>query len=315
MRSRAPDAALAALATMVAAWPLSTLLEQSTWVRSALLLVAAVALGGIGARLLGLRGWQVVAGQLTVLVLTAGGLYGRGHLWHGLPTFDTARILARPHRPGDAPIQSYSAPAPTTRGITVLVGCSLALVALLVDYLAVTRCLPSLAGLPLMATFLGAAANSGGSPTPCSSSRLQCSARDGGQAGVVPAAPVEHDRRHTGTPVRDPADATAVSSYVTVARSLGAVALVLAVALPVALPHLPTRFLGATRAAPRPAVARLGFSQSLNLAADLTNRNTVPALLNLPTLPPSPPPLTLTRRGGGDGSLVRKVRTGTVCGW
>ena len=48
VRSRAPDAALAALATLVAAWPLSTLLEQSSWVRSALLLVAAVALGGSG---------------------------------------------------------------------------------------------------------------------------------------------------------------------------------------------------------------------------------------------------------------------------
>ena len=48
----------------------------------------------------------------------------------------------------------------------MLVGCSLALVAVLVDYLAVTRCSPSLAGLPLMATFLGAAANSGGSLSP-----------------------------------------------------------------------------------------------------------------------------------------------------
>ena len=100
MRSRAADATLAALATMVAAWPLSTLLEQPTWVRSALLLVAAVALSGIGARLLGLRGWQVAAVQLAVVLLAAGGLYGRGHLWHGLPTVRHGGLPARPDRPG-----------------------------------------------------------------------------------------------------------------------------------------------------------------------------------------------------------------------
>ena len=171
VRPRAGDAGLAALATLVAAWPLSTLLEESSWVQSTLLLVAAVALSGVGARLLGLRGWQVAAAQLVVVVLAAGGLYGRGHLWHGLPTLDTVRAAGTLLGEAVQTIQTHSAPAPTTRGITVLVGCSLALVALLVDYLAVTRRSPSLAGLPLMATFLGAAANSSGTLNPVSSCR------------------------------------------------------------------------------------------------------------------------------------------------
>ena len=166
MRARAVDAAVAALATMIAAWPLSTLLEQPTWVRSCLVLVAVVALSGIGARLLALRGWQVAAAQLVAVVLAAGGLYGRGHLWHGLPTADTALAAGTLLAQALVTIQSYPAPAPTTRGITLLVGCSIALVALLVDYLAVTRRSPSLAGLPLLATFLGAAANSGASLGP-----------------------------------------------------------------------------------------------------------------------------------------------------
>ena len=72
MRARAVDAALAALATMIAAWPLSTLLEQPTWVRSCLVLVAVVALSGVGARLLALRGWQVAAAQLVAVVLDRG---------------------------------------------------------------------------------------------------------------------------------------------------------------------------------------------------------------------------------------------------
>ena len=80
--------------------------------------------------------------------------------------------------------------------------------------------------------------------------------------------------------MRDPADAYGGSSYATVARSLGAVALVLAVALPVALPHLPTRFLLAGLGRNDGAAAgngSVGFSQSLNLAADLTNRTPSPS--------------------------------------
>ena len=313
MRSRAPDAALAALATLVAAWPLSTLLEQSTWVRSALLLVAAVALGGIGARLLGLRGWQVVTAQLAVVVLAAGGLYGRGHLWRGLPTFDMVGSFAVLIGQALHTIQSYSAPAPTTRGITVLVGGSLALVAVLVDYLAVTRRSPSLAGLPLMATFLGAAANSGGSLSPVfflavAAVWLVMVARQGADLlrrwGTTVATPV--------TPVRDTADAYGRSSYATVARSLGAVALVLAVALPVALPHLPTRFLLAGLGRNDGAAAgngSVGFSQSLNLAADLNNRNTVP-VLTFRTNDPSPPPLRVSVSSSYRDGEWRPQRTG-----
>jgi transglutaminase-like putative cysteine protease len=297
MRSRAADAALAALATMVAAWPLSTLLERSTWVQSSLLLVAVVALSGIGARLLALRGWQVVAAQLVVAVLAAGGLYGRGHLWHGLPTLDTARAAGTLIGQAVQTIQSYSAPAPTTRGITVLVGCSLALVALLVDYLAVTRRSPSLAGLPLMATFLSAAANSGGSLSPvfflaAAAVWLVLVARQGTfllrRWSTTIAAPL--------TPVRATVDAYGGSTYATVARSLGAAALAVAVALPVALPHLPTRFLLAGLGRNDAAAAgngSVGFSQSLNLTADLNNRNATP-VLTFRTNDPSPPPLRVS---------------------
>ena len=305
MRARAVDAALAAVATMFAAWPLSTLLEQPSWVRSSLVLVAVVALTGVGARLLALHGWQVAATQLVAVVLTAGGLYGRGHLWHGLPTAETARAAGTLLTQAMATIQSYPAPAPTTRGITLLVGCSLALVALLVDYLAVTRCSPSLAGLPLLATFLGAAANSGASLGPhfflaAAGAWLVLVARQGSfllhRWSTTVATPL--------TPVRDSGDAYGGATYATVARLLGAAALVVAVVLPVALPHLPTRFLlaGLGRAdGVAGAGGSVGFSQSLNLAADLSSRSSAP-VLTFRTNDPSPPPLRVsvstTYRGG-----------------
>ena len=47
--------------------------------------------------------------QLAVVVVAAGGLYGRGHLWYGLPTIDM--VLAFNNLLVDAreTIQSYSA--------------------------------------------------------------------------------------------------------------------------------------------------------------------------------------------------------------
>ena len=94
------------------------------------------------------------------------------------------------------------------------------------------------------------------------------------------------------------------ATYATVARSLGAAALVVAVVLPVALPHLPTRFLlaGLGRAdGVAGAGGSVGFSQSLNLAADLSSRSSAP-VLTFRTNDPSPPPLRVsvstTYRGG-----------------
>ena len=120
----------------------------------------------------------------------------------------------------------------------------LALVALTVDYLAVTRRSPSLAGLPLMATFLGAAANSGDSLNPLfflavAAVWLVMVARQGAfllrRWSTTIATPV--------TPGATPPTATASPPTRPSPGRSAPLALVLAVALPVALPHLPTRFL------------------------------------------------------------------------
>src|SRR5665647_828313 len=77
MKGRGVDATLAAMATLVAAWPISTLLIEPTWLGGTLLLLAVIAISGVGARSLSLRGWQVLVVQVACAVLATGGIYGR----------------------------------------------------------------------------------------------------------------------------------------------------------------------------------------------------------------------------------------------
>jgi transglutaminase-like putative cysteine protease len=295
MKGRGFDATLCVIATLTAAWPISTLLAEPTWVSGTVALLLVIAISGVGARSLALRGWQVLAVQLACLVLTASAIYGRGHLWHGLPTFDTVRHAGSLISQALATAQKYSAPAPSTAGLTFVVACSLGLVAVAVDYLAVTRRSPSLAGLPLLATFLAAAANSG-SELPliffvaAAAMWLVLVARQGSSMlrrwGTTVAVP--------HTPVRENPDSVGVQAYASVARTLGVAALVAAAAVPALLPHLPPKFLvsglGRNVLATGQGSGTVGFSLSLNLAADLSSLSTAP-VLQYTTSDTSPPPL------------------------
>jgi transglutaminase-like putative cysteine protease len=292
---RGVDATLAAIATMAAAWPVSTLLGAPTWVSRTVLLLAVIALSGVGARSLALRGWQVLMVQLVCLVLASSAAYGRGHLWHGLPTFDTLAFAGKLVREALSTAQRYAAPAPTTPGLIFVVGGALALIALAVDYLAVTRRSPSLAGLPLLAAFLASAANSGSSlPVPfflvAAAMWLILVARSGNAIlrrwGTTTTV--------ARTPARGTADPDGVYRYASVARAMGAAALVAAVAMPVVLPQLPPKFLlsglGRSPLAKGNVSAGVGFSLSINLADDLTDLSTEP-VLQYTTADSSPPPL------------------------
>ena len=300
------DATLAALATLAAAWPISTVLAQPSWLRGTVILLAVIAIAGVGARSLALVGGQVLLTQLVCAVLTASWIYGRGHLWHGLPTFETLGFAGRLISEAVATVQKYAAPAPTTAGLTFVVGCALALVALAVDYLAVTRGSPSLAGLPLLTAFLAAAANSGSSLPlnflAAATMWLILVARQGSARLRRWGTTVTVAR----TPVQGTLDPEGIYRYSSVARNLGAVALVVAVTLPVMLPQLPPKYLPYGLGRSSSADSRLGagssadgtgnvsggvgFSLSINLAEDLTDRSTAP-VLQYTTTDPSPPPL------------------------
>jgi transglutaminase-like putative cysteine protease len=290
------DATLVALATLTAAWPISTLLAQPTWLGATLLLLAVITASGVGARSLALRGWQVLTVQLACLVLAASAIYGRGHLWHGLPTFETARIADGLVREALTSAQHYAAPAPTTPGLMFVVGCTVAVVALAVDYLAVTRRSPSLAGLPLLTVFLASVANRG-STLPLLFFLVPASL----WLILVTRADSSILRRWSDTmaTARTPAPqrltSRGVYEHASVARVLGVVALVAAVAVPVALPQAHPKFLGAGLGRTTGAGTQangVGFSQSLDLSADLKSPSRVP-VLQYTTTDTSPPPLQI----------------------
>jgi len=311
MKTRGVDATLAAIATLTAAWPISTLLADPSWVFGTLLLLAVVVLSGMSARSLALRGWQVLTAQLVCVVLTAAAIYGRGHLWHGLPTFETLGFANRLVSEALASAEAYAAPAPTTPGLSFVVGGALALVALSVDYLAVTRRSPSLAGLPLLTAFLASAANSGSSlPVRfflvAAVMWLLLVARAGSASLRRWASTVAVPR----TPVRGTIDSQGVIRSASIARSLGAVALVAAVIMPVVLPHLPPKFLlsglgrndsSKDKGQGSNVSGTVGFSLKVDLAENLRDPSTAP-VLKYTTADTAPPPLRVAI-----GSLYRSV--------
>ena len=295
---RSVDATLAAIATLTAAWPASTLLAQPTWLGGTVLILAVIAVSGVGARSFALRGWQVLMVQLVCAILTVCAVYGRGHLWHGLPTFETLGFFGKLTREALATVQTYAAPVPTRPGLAFMVACSLALVALAVDYLAVTRRSPSLAGLPLLTAFLSSAANSNSSlPVifflAAGAMWLVLLARQGNALLREWGTTVAVAR----TPVREGLSSQGMYSNSSIARTLGVVALVAAVGLPVVLPQAPPAFLlsglGDRSSASRDGSDTVGFSQSLDVASDLQSQSTVPVLQYRST-DPSPPPLRVS---------------------
>jgi len=289
------DAALAAVATLVAAWPITTLLREPTWLGGTVLMLAVIALSGVAARSLGLRGWLVLMVQSGCLVLAASAAYGQDHLWHGLPTFASLGSAEGLVREAIATAQANAAPAPTTPGLIFVVGGAVSLVALMVDYLAVTRQSPSLAGLPLLTVFLAVVANRGSSLplvffVAVAAMWLVLVARSGGALlrrwGTTVSVP--------HTPAKQGLATLAVRDSGSLARMLGVAALTTAVALPVVLPKPPPTFL-ASGLGRSPSVTTgdsgaVGFSLSLDLAADLKSRSR-DELLSYSTKDTSPPPL------------------------
>ena len=295
MKGRGVDATLAAMATLVAAWPISTLLIEPTWLGGTLLLLAVIAISGVGARSLSLRGWQVLVVQVACAVLAAGGIYGRGHLWHGLPTFDTVRFAGRLAHEAFESVHKYAAPAPTTPGLIFVTGCALGLIAVAVDYLAVTRRSPALAGLPLLGAFLAAAANSGSSlPVIFFLAAAAMWLILVGRQGTAFLRRWATTVAVASTPVPAGREAQSVYGYASIARALGVAALVTAAVTPAVLPHLHPTFLaaglGRSPAATGNVSGGVGFSLSINLAEDLNDRGTAP-VVQYKTTDTSPPPL------------------------
>ncbi|HEY7719364.1 MAG TPA: DUF3488 domain-containing protein, partial [Pedococcus sp.] len=280
-RVRLHESLVAGLATLVVSWPLTTLFTPSTWVRPTVLMVAVVVAGGLLGRAVSTSKTVVLLVQLAVVTVAAGGLYGRGHLWHGLPTPDMVLAFNNILVEARETIQSYSAPAPTTRGVTLGIGLAMALTAIIVDHLAVMRRSPALAGLPLLTAFLISASNSGTALHPgyfvaAAAVWLVMVGRQGTAA---------LRRWSTTTPLatggrRD--DSTGALGFAALGRWLGLGALVAALVVPGVMPHLPTRYLvdGLGRADDATGFSdgQIGLTTTLDLERSLENRSLAPVL-------------------------------------
>lgn len=234
---------------------------------------------------------QLAVGAEAVLLLTVpdslrGGLPGS---WTVEPvvtlTTDVTQVMQR-----------YAAPIPTTTGVIAMLVAVTTVLALVVDYVGVTRQAPAVAGLPLLAVFLTAVANSGSSLAP-------------GYFLVAALAWLLLVTRTTSTAVRrwsttvasprtptnlEDAEVGALSGLGSSARRLAVAGLAAAVVLPAVLPHLPTRFVLDGLGRSDQAVGRggrVGFSSTLDLTRSLQSGSLNPVVTYRTTAPGTPPPL------------------------
>jgi transglutaminase-like putative cysteine protease len=293
-RGRVADSLLAGLASAVVAWPLTTLFTPDTWIRPTLVVVAMVVLAGIVGRMLTTSWIGVAATQLVGLVLVSGWIYGRGHLWNGLPGPDTVLAFNNLLVQARETIQNYAAPAPTNRGIILAIGLVIGVAAIIVDHLAVMRRSPAMAGLPLLTAYLISASNSGDALSPlyfvvAAAAWLLLLGRQGISSlrrwsTTVPMSTAgrgQHD------------DRDGVYGYAAVGRTLAIGGLVCAVLLPLVIPHLPTRYLidglGRSSDATGYSDGQVGLRTTLDLTRSLENPSTAPILTyttNAPQLTP-----------------------------
>lgn len=242
-RSRWPEALFALAATVTAALPLTSLFTPATFLRPVVVVLVAVVLAGVGLRSVLRSSVLVLLGQLVAGFLTASALLGQGHLWYWLPTPDMIGAWNNVLTEGIATVQSFAAPAPSTRGIILGLTLVVGALGLLVDFVAVTRRSPAVAGLVLLTAYLVSAANAGEGLNPlyfalAAMAWLVLVARQGTSTlrRWGPPAPL-------ATPAEHESDDLGALRAASTGRRLGVLALGLAVVLPVVLPHLPAHYL------------------------------------------------------------------------
>ena len=155
---------IAALATLLAATTLSTLVGGVLWFVEVLLAVGVVAVvGAVSGRLLRHPALVVVA-QLAAVGLLLSWLYAFPEAIYGvLPGSGSLDRLVALTQDGARITREFGPPAPAVPGLRLLVTGGLALVAIAVDVVAVGMRQPAVAGVPLLAVYcVPAALASGG---------------------------------------------------------------------------------------------------------------------------------------------------------
>lgn len=295
MRSRAQlvPALLAAMATIIISVPLTRLFDESSWALPAAVGVLAVAATGValraslnhtGATILG----QAIVGCVYVLVTQLEETTVLGVL----PTPETLPRLAEHVAEAEETITNYAAPAPETAGITVTLIIIIMVVGLAVDMSAATASSPAIAGLPLFSLFLVSAANSGGS--------LEWGWFLVGAglwlAMLTHQSGIDLRQWTTSVPLlgHDDGQGVAERSLRWEAGRIAAVCLAVAMLVPAAMPHMPTRYvldgLGQGGSGAASGTDGIRLATELDLKKSLEDPSDDP-VLSYTTDDPTPEPL------------------------
>ncbi|WP_129309611.1 DUF3488 and transglutaminase-like domain-containing protein [Streptomyces sp. L2] len=237
MSGRARLALCAAAATLMASCSLLPLVDQPSWLFEAALLVAVQTGVGMAARRVPLGRPLTVAAQLLVSVLLLTVFFAREQAVLGLiPGPDAFAHVADLLQQGSDDVSRYAIPAPVTDGIKLMLIGGVLLIGLLVDTLAVTFRSAAPAGLPLLALYSVAAGLSDGG-----ADWLWFLVAAGGYLMLLLAEGrdrlAQWGRVFGGAP-RTPGDPEGAVAPVRTGRRIGAVALGVALVVPLTLPAM-----------------------------------------------------------------------------
>ncbi|MEO7448827.1 MAG: DUF3488 and transglutaminase-like domain-containing protein, partial [Humibacillus sp.] len=273
---------LAALATLAAVYPITSLFLSDAWLPQAVVTIAIAA--GVGILMRGLVRSRLLV-VLAQLVVTAELLllrYAGDTFAVFVPTPATIGVANDLGLQALDTVQRYSAPAPLNDGVTFWLLVIVGAVAICVDAMAATWRSPAAAGLPLLTAYLITAANGQSAlslrffvvPVVLWLIMLHLTARAGfSRWGTASAA--EHSEVDEVAHDRD-----ALRSFSLGALRLGVVGIVLALLVPVVVPHFPPRYLteGLGRSQSGGGDGSVGFNDTLDLSRSLNNQDQTPVL-------------------------------------
>lgn len=284
---------LAALATLAAVYPISSLFRSDAWLRDAVLVIALAAAVGLLLRGLTRSRLLTLFAQLVLVLYGVLALTVRETFTWGLPTAETVERLNVLGLQAIETIQRNAAPAPLTEGVTVYLVGAVALIAVVVDAMAATWRAPAAAGLPLLTAYLITAANSDSTsavryfvvPVALWLVMLHTTARASfGRWSTTSATDVGEDG-----PASD--DTTALRSLTAGAAKLGGIAVLLALVVPAVTWHAPPRYLtdGLARSTGSGGIGTVGINDTIDLRTSLLSTDPSPVLRYTSTGPATAP--------------------------
>ncbi|MGN6754716.1 MAG: transglutaminaseTgpA domain-containing protein [Intrasporangium sp.] len=308
---------LGALATLAAAYPVTSLFSSTEWFSQVTVFVALTAAIGLVMRGLTASRPAVVAVQLVVVGYVIVWRFGQDTLSGFLPTRETWDGLGFLATEAYETIQRYTAPAPLTAGVTfclVVIGSALAIA---VDALAATWRAPAAAGLPLLTAYLITAANGSEAldpryfvlPVVLWLAMLHTTARSRFMGWSTTTSVGQDDTGYDGVAGVESHSRQAERSFSGGAVRLGLIGLVLALIVPVLVPHFPPRYLaeGLGRSGGAGGTGTVGFANTLDLTKSLTSSDQTPVLSYTTTGPRPPLRVLATSLYSSDGEWVGDV--------